>query len=74
MGINLASHQKPSIGDWYINADGQLVRIWGLAYEWGQLDQVIIQQPNGKRCHLNLNDWYLLGLARYPMSGIKVAL
>lgn len=63
----MATHQKPEIGDWYINADGQFVRTWGLIYEQGQLDKVIIQQLNGKRHHLGLNDWHLLDLVRYPM-------
>ena len=64
----MAAHQEPNAGDWHINADGQFVRTWGLAYEKGQLDRVIIQQLNGKRYHVNLNDWYLLDLIRYPMS------
>ena len=65
----MATHQAAEIGAWYINLDGQFLRVWGVAYERETLIQVIVQQLNGRRCILDLIEWQLMDLVRYPASG-----
>ena len=65
----MATYQKPITGDWYINADGKFFRIWGLVYEQGLLNRVVIQQLSGKRYHIALSNWRKLDLVRYPPTG-----
>ena len=63
----MATYQKPITGDWYINADGKFIRIWGLVYQKGLLSRVVLQQLSGKRYHIALADWRRLDLVRYPL-------
>jgi hypothetical protein len=64
----VATHQTAEIGAWYINLDGQFLRVWGVAYERGGVSQVVVQQLSGKRSVLDLIEWQLMDLVRYPMG------
>ncbi len=67
-GIKLATCNKPIIGSWYINPDGQFAKVWGVVYENGRLNKIVIQQLSGKRFCIKLENWQSLELALYPLA------
>ena len=64
----MANYKKPIIGSWYINSDGQFVRVWGVVYEHGKLNRVVIHLLSGKRYCIKLEKWRTLDLVRYPAA------
>lgn len=64
----MATHTKPVVGDWYINADGQFIRAWGCVYEQGRLRAVVLQPLNGGRQCVTLSQWRALDLVRYAAT------
>lgn len=64
----MATYNKPIIGSWYINPDGQFAKVWGVVYEHGKLNTIVIQQLSGKRFCIKLENWQTLDLVRYPLA------
>ena len=63
----MATHQTAEIGDWFITLDGQFLRVWGLGYDQGIVDKVVIQQLNSRTRILSVPEWQRMDLAPYPM-------
>ena len=64
----MATHQTAEIGGWFITLDGQFLRIWGLGYDQGIVDKVVIQQLNSRTRILSVSEWQQMDLAPYPMT------
>ena len=54
--------QKPVVGNWYMNLSGQLIKVWGLGYATGRLNNVVIELLNGKRKIICIDEWWSMDL------------
>ena len=62
----MAIKQEPVISAWFINLNGQFMKVWGVVYNHGFADKVIIQYLNGMRFVVDLPTWFKLDLERQP--------
>ena len=62
----MANNHAPIIGAWYINQNSQYLKVWGVVYKNGNPDRIVLHYLNGTRLIIEREDWYPLGLLRYP--------
>lgn len=62
----MAINNEPIIGAWYINLSSQFLRVWGMVYNNGEPQRIVLHYLNGMRFIIELEDWYKLDLLRYP--------
>ncbi len=62
----MAINNEPIIGAWYINLSSQFLRVWGMVYNNGESERIVLHYLNGMRFIIALEDWYKLDLLRYP--------
>ena len=63
----MATHQTAEIGGWFITLDGQFLRVWGISYDQGIVDKVVIRHLNSRTRVMSLLEWQRMDLAPYPM-------
>jgi hypothetical protein len=62
----VATNHKPIIGAWYLNLRCQFLKVWGMVYNNGEPDKIVLHYLNGMRFIIELEDWRQLDLLRYP--------
>ena len=63
--------QQPIIGAWYVNANCQFLRVWGVVFNQGKAGQVVLSYLNGNRQFVDMSEWYAQDLRRYPQRKTK---
>ncbi len=61
----MALDHEPVIGAWYVNLSRQFLKVWGMVYNNGKPQQIVLRYLNGLRLIIELTDWYALDLRRY---------
>ena len=64
----MAINHEPIVGAWYINLRSQFLRVWGMVYNNGEPDKIVLHYLNGMRLTIELEDWYKLDLLHYPIE------
>ncbi len=62
----MAINHTPETGAWYINMNNQFLRIWGVIYEHGVAEKLVLHYLNGSRSIVTLCQWAEMDLIRYP--------
>ena len=62
--LMLYSHD-PVPDSWYVNETGKVLKARLLLYRSGRLNAVIIENLEGQRNIIKLENWYKLNLSRY---------
>ncbi len=57
--------QEPTVGAWFVNLTGQLIKVKLLTYRQQHLHQVLIQYLDGSTKLVKKDDWYCLKLNRH---------
>ncbi len=67
----MAEQKQPIVGAWYVNANCQFLRVWGIVFNEGKAGQVVLSYLNGSRQFINMSEWYEQDLRRYPQRKTK---
>ncbi|MFK5915191.1 MAG: hypothetical protein QM484_12525 [Woeseiaceae bacterium] len=57
--------QEPTIGEWFVNLTGQLIKVKLLMFDEIQLNRVLIQYLDGTTKLIDKEDWFCLKLNRH---------
>jgi hypothetical protein len=58
--------QEPVPGNYYINLTGQLIRVKMILYSGLDASRVVIEYLDGRRIHIDIQEWDWLDLSVYP--------
>ena len=61
----LLSHTT-EVGTWYINLNNQFLRVWGVIYNQGIAEKVVLHYLNGNKKIITMEAWQNMELIRYP--------
>lgn len=59
------STQEPTVGAWYVNLSGQLIKVKLLMFDKNKLQCVLIQYLDGSTKSIIKDDWYKLKLNQH---------
>ena len=57
--------QDPTVGTWFVNQTGQLIKVKLLMFDDVQLQRVLIQYLDGTTKLINKKDWFYLKLNKH---------
>lgn len=57
--------QDPTVGTWFVNLTGQLIKVKLLMFSEDQLHRVLIQYLDGTTKLINKEDWFSLKLNKH---------
>ena len=57
--------QNPTVGAWFVNLTGQLIKVKLVMYDEETLHRVLIQYLDGKTKLINRDDWFCLKLNKH---------
>jgi len=69
----MATHQKPKVGNWYVNLTGQLLKVCVISYLDGNLAKVVIEHLSGAKTIVDIRTWNLLDLDNYIYNAASLS-
>jgi len=57
--------QDPTVGDWFVNMTGQLIKVKLVMFNKSKLQRVLIQYLDGNTKLIKGEDWYCLKLNKH---------
>lgn len=63
---------EPTIGAWYVNATGKLMKVKMMVYQQGKPSAVMIEYLDGSRQVIGIGEWTCLELNKHLTGGGSV--
>jgi len=57
--------QDPTVGSWFVNLTGQLIKVKFVMFDQDKLQRVLIQYLDGNTRLINHEDWFCLKLNKH---------